>query len=112
VAGEPEIHGVCDARFAPVREALAENFRRRGEIGAAVAITLEGKPVVDLWGGSADEARTRPWQRETLVDVFSVGKAMAALCLLILVERGQVDSMRRSQATGPSSRLRARRGSP
>ncbi len=74
-----------------MRDALADNFRERGELGAAVAVTIDGRPVVDIWGGWADEARTRPWERDTLVDVFSVGKAMVALCVLILVERGQVD---------------------
>jgi CubicO group peptidase (beta-lactamase class C family) len=85
------IEGFCDERFAPVREALAENCRRRGELGAAVAIIVDGRPVVDIWTGWADGARTRPWERDTLVDVFSVGKAMAAICVLLLVERGQVD---------------------
>jgi CubicO group peptidase (beta-lactamase class C family) len=91
VAGVPPIHGSCDARFAPVREALEENLRSRGELGAAVAICLEGRPVVDLWAGWADERRTRPWERDTLVAVFSVGKAMAALCVLMLAERGAID---------------------
>jgi CubicO group peptidase (beta-lactamase class C family) len=91
VADVPEIHGTCDPRFAGVREALARNFRDHGEVGAAVALTLDERPVVDLWAGWADGARSRPWQRDTLVDVFSVGKAMVTLALLILVERGRVD---------------------
>src|SRR5438552_11529672 len=91
VADVPEICGSCDERFSGVRSALAANFRDHGEVGAAVAITLEGRLVVDLWAGWADRARTRPWQRDTLVDVFSVGKATAALSLLILVERRQVE---------------------
>ena len=91
MAGVPRICGSCDERFAGVRDALAQNFRERGELGAAVAVTIEGKPVVDIWAGWADEARTRPWERDTLVDVFSIGKAMAALCVLILVERGRVE---------------------
>ena len=85
------ISGHCDRRFAAVREELARTFAERGEVGAAVAITLEGRPVVDLWGGAADPDATRSWVADTLVDVFSVGKAMAALCLLILVERGDVE---------------------
>ena len=91
VADVPEIRGSCDERFTGVRSALARNFRDHGEVGAAVAITIEGRLVVDLWAGWADRIRTRPWQRDTLVNVFSVGKAMAALSLLVLVERGQVD---------------------
>ena len=52
---------MCDPRFvARVREAFAENFAKRGDVGAAAAVTIDGKPVVDLWGGYADQARTRP----------------------------------------------------
>jgi CubicO group peptidase (beta-lactamase class C family) len=91
VAPVPRIEGTCDQRFAAVRDALANNFREHDELGAAVAVEVEGRPVVDIWAGWADPARTRPWQENTLVDVFSVGKAMAALCVLILVERGKVD---------------------
>jgi CubicO group peptidase (beta-lactamase class C family) len=87
----PEIFGVCDERFAPVRDALSDNFRHHGELGAAVAIAVEGQPVVDIWAGWMDSARTRPWERDTLVAVFSVGKAMAALCVLLLVERGEIE---------------------
>jgi CubicO group peptidase (beta-lactamase class C family) len=90
VADVPEILGFCDARFAGVRDALAGNFREHGELGAAVAVTLEGRPVVDLWAGWMDAERTRLWQRDTLVGVFSIGKAMAAMCVLILVEREQI----------------------
>jgi CubicO group peptidase (beta-lactamase class C family) len=54
-------------------------------------VAIDGVPVVDLWAGWMDRGRTRPWERDTLVDVFSVGKPMAVLCLLQLVERGQVD---------------------
>jgi CubicO group peptidase (beta-lactamase class C family) len=90
VADVPEICGSCDARFAGVRSVLAQNFREHGEVGAAIAVAVDGRLVVDLWAGWTDRAHTRPWQRDTLVNVFSVGKAMAVLSLLILVERGQV----------------------
>lgn len=74
-----------------MRDAFAENFAVRGELGAAVAVTLEGSTVVDLWSGWADSARTRAWRRDTLVNVFSVGKALAALCVLRLASRSQVE---------------------
>lgn len=86
----PGLHGHCDSRFAAVREAMQANFADHGEVGAAVALTLEGSTVVDLWAGWADSARTRPWEKDTNVNVFSVGKPMVALCLLMLVERGVV----------------------
>jgi CubicO group peptidase (beta-lactamase class C family) len=91
VADIAEIAGECDARFGAVREALRENFAARDEVGAAVAVTLDGRKVVDLWGGWADAARTRPWQRDTLINVFSVGKGITALCVHLLVERGALD---------------------
>ncbi len=87
----PKVHGSCDQRFAALRDAFVDNFRERGELGAALSVTIEGRPVVDIWAGWADQARGRPWGRDTLVDVFSVGKGMVALSLLVLVERGQVD---------------------
>jgi CubicO group peptidase (beta-lactamase class C family) len=86
-----EIHGHCDARLAPLKDALAANFADHDELGAAVAVIIDGEPVVDIWAGWMDAARTRPWERDTLVDVFSVGKPMAVLCLLRLVEAGAVE---------------------
>ena len=56
-----------------------------------MSVILDGRPVVDLWAGWADVARTRPWREDTLVNVFSVGKAFAAACLLMLVARGRVE---------------------
>jgi CubicO group peptidase (beta-lactamase class C family) len=84
------IDGVCDPAFAAVREAFVGNFTERGDVGAAVAILVHGRPVVDLWGGWRDGARRRPWRRETLVNVFSVSKALSTICALQLVERGQL----------------------
>jgi CubicO group peptidase (beta-lactamase class C family) len=85
------IDGLCDPRFAAVREAFRENFEKRWEPGAALAVSLNGRVVVDLWGGWADRARTTPWQRDTLVNVFSVSKAFCTICALRLVERNLVD---------------------
>ncbi|HWA30341.1 MAG TPA: serine hydrolase domain-containing protein [Rhizomicrobium sp.] len=84
------LDGFCDPRFEAVREAFAANFRERGEPGAAVCVSVSGKPVVDLWGGYANIANTRPWQRDTLVNVFSVGKALCALAAARIVEQGLV----------------------
>ncbi len=66
-----EIHGVCEPRFAAVREAFEANFRAGLEVGASVAVTIDGAPVVDLWGGHADAARSRPWERDSIVRVYS-----------------------------------------
>ena len=85
------IRGVCDPRFAPVRDAFAENFRSEDEVGATVAVTHRGESVVDLWGGYADAGRTRPWERDTLVCMMSVAKGVIALCAHLLVDRGVAD---------------------
>jgi CubicO group peptidase (beta-lactamase class C family) len=86
-----QIHGQCDPRFTAVREAFADNFSTRGEVGAAVCVYVEGTPVVDLWGGYANAARTRPWDQDTIVSVASTTKGMVALCAHMLVERGLLD---------------------
>jgi CubicO group peptidase (beta-lactamase class C family) len=87
----PAIQGSFDPRFTRVRDVFAQNFRERDEIGAAVALTIDGRPVVDLWAGHADLMRARSWERDTIVNVFSTTKGMTALCLHQLVEQGRVD---------------------
>lgn len=85
------IDGRCDTRFESVRRTFAENFERHGEVGAAVCVYLDGRPVVDLWGGWADAARTRAWQENTLVTVYSTTKGMTTVAAHRLVERGELD---------------------
>ena len=85
------IHGECDARFASVQRAFEANFAGRDEVGASVAVSIEGEMVVDLWGGYRDAARTQPWEQDTIVNVYSTTKTMAALCALLLADRGQID---------------------
>jgi CubicO group peptidase (beta-lactamase class C family) len=84
------VSGHCDARFRAVREEFAHNFAERGEVGAAVSIVVDGVTVVDLAGGWADQAARTLWQRDTLVDFYSVGKAFVALLALQLVDAGLV----------------------
>ncbi|MFJ3897219.1 serine hydrolase domain-containing protein [Streptomyces sp. NPDC090083] len=88
---QPAVEGHCDPRFTAVRTALEENFRDRGELGAAVTVTVGGETVADLWGGWADAAGTRPWERDTLVNVWSTTKGPVALCAHILADRGALD---------------------
>ncbi|MGW1098869.1 serine hydrolase domain-containing protein [Streptomyces sp. NPDC002455] len=87
----PQIQGHCDDRFAAVREAFAANFAERDELGAAVTVLLDGRPVVDLWGGWADGERSRPWERDTVVNVWSTTKGPTALCAHVLADRGLLD---------------------
>jgi len=82
------VHGTCDARFAPVRDAFAENFAEEDEVGAGVAVFLDGRCVAELWGGFIDRETRRPWQRDTLVNAYSVGKGVTAMLALGLVEEG------------------------
>ncbi|MFI5005582.1 MAG: serine hydrolase domain-containing protein [Solirubrobacterales bacterium] len=84
------IEGRCAPGFALVREAFEANFAARGEVGAAVHAIVAGEVVVDLVGGWTDEARTRPWRHDTIVDVYSVGKAILALLTLRLVDEGRL----------------------
>src|SRR5947209_2258443 len=82
------ITGTCAPSLAAVRDAFASNFAERGEVGAAVCVVVRGEVAVDLVGGWADADRTREWQPDTLVDVYSVGKALVALLLLQQVDAG------------------------
>lgn len=84
------ISGTTAERFAPVRAAFAENFRR-GEIGASLVVRHKGQTVVDLWGGIADPATGRPWERQTTAVVFSTTKGLAATVVLMLTEQGVLD---------------------
>jgi CubicO group peptidase (beta-lactamase class C family) len=86
-----EVYGDCDERFAAVRQALAGNLASGADLGASVAVYVDGEPVVDIWGGWADKARTRPWERDTIVNVWSTTKTMTALCALILADAGDLD---------------------
>ncbi|MGI3784590.1 MAG: serine hydrolase domain-containing protein [Janthinobacterium lividum] len=86
-----KLQGFADERFAAVQEALQRRLDAGTELGASVAVTLDGEPVVDLWGGWADVERTRPWERDTLTNVWSVTKTVTGLAALVLVERGELD---------------------
>ena len=86
-----EVHGRCDERFSPVRDAFARNFEEFGEVGAAVAVTIDGKPVIDLWGGVVDKDTKSPWQQDTIVTVYSTTKGMTTICAHRLVEQGLLD---------------------
>ena len=85
-----EVHGTCDDRFAAVRAAFASNFDAGLDVGASVAVFLDGEPVVDLWGGTIDDAGT-PWEQDTIINVWSTTKTMTALSALVLADRGELD---------------------
>jgi CubicO group peptidase (beta-lactamase class C family)/pimeloyl-ACP methyl ester carboxylesterase len=77
--------------FDAVRDAFAANFDMHGDAGAACCVYLDGRPVVDLWGGFADLAAGRPWAEDTIQLVFSATKGVTAVCVHRLVEEGRLD---------------------
>lgn len=84
------ISGHCDDRFAPLAEAFLQNFIERGELGASLALAVDGQLVVDLWGGQVAHGEVA-WQRDTVHVVFSCTKAATALCIHLLAARGALD---------------------
>ncbi|MDP2328537.1 MAG: serine hydrolase domain-containing protein [Dehalococcoidia bacterium] len=86
-----EIGGSVDPAFQAVADAFAANFEAGVETGASVCVTVAGRTVVDLWGGWADQARTRPWERDTLVNVWSSTKGIAATTAHVLAGQGRLD---------------------
>jgi CubicO group peptidase (beta-lactamase class C family) len=85
------VHGHADARFDAVAEALADELRTGNEVGAAIALDIDGELVVDIWGGHADAAGSVPWERDTIVNVWSSTKTVTSLAGLMLADRGLVD---------------------
>jgi CubicO group peptidase (beta-lactamase class C family) len=86
-----DVQGTCDERFAGVRAAFERLFDTGRDVGASVAVTVDGSMVVDLWGGHQDAAATLPWAEDTIINVFSTTKTMSFLAVLLLVDRGEVD---------------------
>jgi len=86
-----EIHGSCDDRFGVLGEVLGRQLDSGADLGASVAVTMEGELVVDVWGGWADVEQTRPWVEDTITNVWSTTKTMTALSALVLVDRGELD---------------------
>ena len=84
------VEGTVDPCFAGVRDAFEHNFAEGLDHGGAVAVVLDGKVVADLWGGHADAARTQPWRRDTLVNVWSATKGVMAAAVAMAVERGKL----------------------
>ena len=88
---ESTVHGFVADKFSSMRDAFEANFADGADVGASCCATLEGETVVDLWGGFADEVKTKPWERNTIVAVHSTTKTMVALTALLLADRGELD---------------------
>src|SRR6187401_1920951 len=86
-----KIDGTATRGFERIAEAFERNFGERGEVGASVCVTVDGKTVVDLWGGLADPKAGAPWKKDTVSIVFSCTKGATALCAHMLASRGKLD---------------------
>ncbi|MDE2745138.1 MAG: serine hydrolase [Chloroflexota bacterium] len=86
-----ELHGTCEPRFGAVRDAFAANWTDHDEVGASLCVIVGGETVVDLWGGHADAERSQAWERDTIANVYSSTKGVAAAAAAMLVDRGRLD---------------------
>jgi CubicO group peptidase (beta-lactamase class C family) len=85
------VDGEVEPGFGGVADALARNFARSGEIGAACCVYVDGRPVVDVWAGVEDPVAGRPWTLSTIAPVFSSTKGVTAICANRLIEQGRLD---------------------
>ena len=86
-----DIQGFVKLGFEGVRDAFKANFDSGADLGASFCATRDGETVVDLWGGYADAAKTKPWVKDTIVNVYSTTKTMTALTALMLADRRLID---------------------
>ncbi len=86
-----EIHGTSAPEYSKLGELLSGSIDDGKDVGASVSVTVEGETVVDIWGGWADEAKTTPWEHDTITNVWSTTKTMTFLSTLVLAERGLLD---------------------
>lgn len=86
-----ELQGSTDPRFQPLADVLERQLDSGYDLGSSLAVAVDGELVTDCWGGWADEAKTQPWERDTITNVWSTTKTMTALSALLLVDRGTLD---------------------
>ena len=83
-----EIHGECDPQFSKVKETFEKLYQEDREIGSCFAVYKDGNPLINLWGGFQDKDKTKPWQKDNLVTVYSTTKGVAAFCIALAMEKG------------------------
>ncbi|RHZ68951.1 hypothetical protein CDV55_102111 [Aspergillus turcosus] len=86
-----QVQGTCHPAFSTLKALFEESLASGEELGADICVTINGQTVVELWGGHADAARSKPWTRETLTPVWSISKIVTNLAALLLIDRGQLD---------------------
>ena len=88
---QSDVQGICPEKFAGVSDAFAANLSSGADVGASFTAMLDGEVLVDIWGGHVDEAKTTPWEQNTIINVWSTTKTMTFLCALMLADNGQLD---------------------
>ncbi len=83
--------GESDSRFQPLVDIIDQQLDADYDLGSSLAVTVDGELVTDVWGGWVDEARTRPWEADTITNVWSTTKTMTALSALHLMDHGKLD---------------------
>jgi CubicO group peptidase (beta-lactamase class C family) len=86
-----DVHGTFDPKFSAVADAFVNNFEQNNEVGASVALMVDGTPVVDLWGGRKSTRDESPWNEDTISVVFSSTKGLVALAAHTLISAGELD---------------------
>jgi len=86
-----EVFGTTTEKFAGLRDVLSSQLDSGADVGASIAVVHRDEMVVDIWGGYADAEKTKPWERDTIVNVWSTTKTMTFLVALMLADRGQLD---------------------
>lgn len=86
-----DINGVVENGWEQVADTFRANFKEGKDLGAACCVYVDGRAVVDVWGGLADREKKRPWEQDTVVNVASTTKGATAMCAHLLVQRGQLD---------------------
>ncbi|KAL4903837.1 hypothetical protein BDW74DRAFT_168699 [Aspergillus multicolor] len=87
----PPAHGHCDGTFQPLRDLLNQFLNDESELGASICVNIDGRNVVDLWGGYCNAKQTKAWERDTITTIWSTTKVITALAANILIDRGILD---------------------
>lgn len=106
------VNGSYSPKFERVRDAFEGNFQERNEVGAAVAVWVDGELAVNLWGGATDTAKQQPWQQDTLASIFSGSKALTSTAFTFSPIAASSTSTRPSPSIGPNSRKPESKTSP
>jgi CubicO group peptidase (beta-lactamase class C family) len=105
-----KVQGTCDPRFAQVKSLFQAYLDSGEELGASICVDLDGKQVIDLWGGYADEARTRPWEKDTITCIWSSTKTICALAALVCIDRGLLDPYEKVSKYWPEFAVNGKEG--